>query len=54
MLNFLRRIGALLAGSSPRDERRDETPHGPLVALVESDLANLDNLTRSLPAPRRS
>jgi hypothetical protein len=48
MLNVIRRAAKVAARPDPRDDRRADNRHGPLVRMLHCDLANLDNLTRAL------
>jgi hypothetical protein len=48
MLNLTRQTAKATGRRDPRDERRADTRHGPLVRMLQCDLANLDNLTRAL------
>ena len=48
MLNVIRRTGKPASRRDPRDDRRADSRHGPLVRMLQCDLANLDHLTRAL------
>ena len=46
MLNVIRQTAKKFIARDRRDDRRAESLRGPLVGLIESDLANLERLTR--------
>ena len=52
--NILRHIAKRPTIRDRRDDRRADHLRGPLVNMVEGDLAHLDRLTRALAGTRRN
>ena len=52
MLTIIRQTAKKFTVRDRRDDRRADGMRGPLVNLLQSDLANLDLLTRALARQR--